>query len=70
MAEKHRVLIVGADGADPGILSRLIAGEESELTRLALVNKRMPYVGHKPLRYAGIKLYERALQMFSGNPLH
>jgi glycine/D-amino acid oxidase-like deaminating enzyme len=52
------------------ILSRLIAGDESELTQLALVNKRMPYVGHEPLRYAAIKLYERALHMFSGNPLH
>ena len=51
------------------ILSQLIAGDESELTQLALVNKSMPYVGHEPLRYGAIKLYERALQMFSGNPL-
>ena len=51
------------------ILSQLIAGDESELTSLALVNKSMPYVGHEPLRYGAIKLYERALQMFSGNPL-
>jgi glycine/D-amino acid oxidase-like deaminating enzyme len=52
------------------ILSQLIAGDESELTKLALVNKRMPYVGHEPLRYAAVKLYERALSMFSSNPLH
>jgi len=52
------------------ILAQLIAGEESELTKLALVNKTLPYVGHEPLRYAGVKLYERALGMFSGNPLH
>ena len=51
------------------ILSQLIAGDESELTSLALVNKRMPYVGHEPLRYAAIKLYERVLQGFSSNPL-
>jgi glycine/D-amino acid oxidase-like deaminating enzyme len=52
------------------ILAKLIAGDESDLTRLALVNKSMPYVGHEPLRYAAVKLYERALMMFSGNPLH
>jgi glycine/D-amino acid oxidase-like deaminating enzyme len=52
------------------ILAQLIAGEESELTKLALVNKTLPYVGHEPLRYAAVKLYERALGMFSGNPLH
>jgi glycine/D-amino acid oxidase-like deaminating enzyme len=52
------------------ILSRLISGDESRLTQLALVNKSMPYVGHEPLRYAAIKLYERALHLFSGNPLH
>ena len=52
------------------ILSQLMAGEDSDLTRLALVNKSMPYVGHEPIRYAGVKLYERALGMFSGNPLH
>jgi glycine/D-amino acid oxidase-like deaminating enzyme len=52
------------------ILTQLIAGDESELTRLALVNKSMPYVGHEPFRYAAVKLYERALHMFSSNPLH
>ncbi len=52
------------------ILSQLISGDESALTQLALVNKQLPYVGHEPLRYAAVKLYERALQMFSGNPLH
>ena len=52
------------------ILSELIAGDETGLTRLALVNKSMPYVGHEPLRYAAIKLFERALHSFSSNPLH
>jgi glycine/D-amino acid oxidase-like deaminating enzyme len=51
------------------ILSQLMAGEDSDLTRLALVNKSMPYVGHEPLRYAAIKLYERLLQRFSANPV-
>ena len=51
------------------IVSQLVAGEESALTALPIVNKRMPYVGHEPLRYAAVKLYERALHMFAGNPL-
>jgi glycine/D-amino acid oxidase-like deaminating enzyme len=51
------------------ILTHLIAGEESELTKLPLVNKSMPYAGHEPLRYAAVKLYERALNTFSRNPL-
>jgi glycine/D-amino acid oxidase-like deaminating enzyme len=51
------------------IVSQLVAGDESELTRLALVDKQLPYVGHEPLRYAAIKLYERILESFSSNPL-
>ena len=30
----------------------------------------MPYIGPEPVRYAAVKLYERALSMFSSNPLH
>jgi hypothetical protein len=29
----------------------------------------MPYVGHEPVRYLGVKLYEAALRRFGGNPL-
>jgi glycine/D-amino acid oxidase-like deaminating enzyme len=51
------------------IAAQLVAGEQTDLTRLPLVNKRMPYVGHEPFRYAAVKLMERALQMWSGNPV-
>jgi glycine/D-amino acid oxidase-like deaminating enzyme len=41
------------------IIADLIAGEESALTRLAMVNKRMPYIGPEPVRTIGSKLYRR-----------
>ena len=51
------------------IAAELVAGEESPLHHLPIVNHRIPYVGHEPLRYAAVKLYEYALQATSGNPV-
>jgi glycine/D-amino acid oxidase-like deaminating enzyme len=42
------------------IVAELINGEETSLTRLALVNKTMPYVGPEPVRNLGAAVY-RAL---------
>ena len=43
------------------ILAQLIAGEQTELTRLPFVNTLPPYLGHEPIRYPGMKLYEKML---------
>jgi glycine/D-amino acid oxidase-like deaminating enzyme len=51
------------------ILAQLVAGEQGPLTRLPIVSRRMPYVGHEPMRYAAVKIYERALRLLSGNPV-
>lgn len=51
------------------ILAQLIDGEAGGITRLPIVSRRMPYVGHEPLRYLGVKLTEAALNAFSGNPI-
>jgi glycine/D-amino acid oxidase-like deaminating enzyme len=51
------------------ILAQLIAGEDSSLTGLPIVGRRMPYIGHEPFRYPTIKLYEKALHLLSGNPV-
>jgi glycine/D-amino acid oxidase-like deaminating enzyme len=51
------------------ILAQLVAGERSALTELPIVGRRMPYVGHEPLRYPAIRLYERALRLLGGNPV-
>jgi hypothetical protein len=51
------------------ILAELIAGEQTPLARLPLVNRRMPYVVGEPLRYPLLKLYERALQLLGSNPV-
>ena len=42
------------------IVAERIAGEETELARLAMVDKRMPYIGPEPIRNLGAALY-RAL---------
>jgi glycine/D-amino acid oxidase-like deaminating enzyme len=51
------------------ILAELIAGEQTALTRLPLVGRRMPYVVGEPLRYPILKLYERALRLLGSNPV-
>ncbi|MBW1684886.1 MAG: FAD-dependent oxidoreductase [Deltaproteobacteria bacterium] len=51
------------------ILAELIAGEQTALTRLPLVSRRMPYVVGEPLRYPILKLYERALRLWGSNPV-
>jgi glycine/D-amino acid oxidase-like deaminating enzyme len=48
------------------IIGQLMSGERSQLTRLPLVNKALPYVGHEPFRYPAVKLYERALRLMQG----
>jgi len=40
------------------IISELIAGEESELTKLPVVNHQMPYQGPRALRIAFERLYK------------
>jgi len=39
------------------IAAELISGEDTPLTRLALVNKRMPYIGPEPIRNLGAAVY-------------
>jgi glycine/D-amino acid oxidase-like deaminating enzyme len=51
------------------ILAQLMAGEESPLTHLPIVGRRMPYVGHEPLRYPALKIYEWVLERFAENQL-
>jgi glycine/D-amino acid oxidase-like deaminating enzyme len=51
------------------ILAELIAGEQTALTHLPLVGRRMPYVVGEPLRYPMLKLYERLFRLFGSNPV-
>ncbi|UCE87280.1 MAG: FAD-dependent oxidoreductase, partial [Deltaproteobacteria bacterium] len=51
------------------IVAQLVAGEESPLTRLPIVGRRMPWVGPEPLRYLGIKVTERILELAGSNPV-
>ena len=39
------------------IVAELIAGEKTPLARLAMVNKRLPYIGPEPVRTLGARLY-------------
>jgi glycine/D-amino acid oxidase-like deaminating enzyme len=39
------------------IVAELIAGEKTPLARLAMVNKRLPYIGPEPIRTLGARLY-------------
>jgi glycine/D-amino acid oxidase-like deaminating enzyme len=41
------------------IISELYAREETDLTKLLVVNHLPPYIPSEPLRYAGVTLYER-----------
>jgi glycine/D-amino acid oxidase-like deaminating enzyme len=43
------------------VIADLMAGEETAITRLAFVNKKMPYVGVEPVRSMAFKLYRRML---------
>ncbi len=52
------------------VVADLVAGEETPLTRLAFVHKRMPYLGGEPFRYAGVKLYERFLRLTGGHAFY
>jgi glycine/D-amino acid oxidase-like deaminating enzyme len=51
------------------ILADLVAGEQSALTRLPIVDKRMPWLPPEPLRYAAVRLYEQYLLRAGSNPL-
>jgi glycine/D-amino acid oxidase-like deaminating enzyme len=51
------------------IVRDLMAGEESALTRLPIVGRRMPWVGPEPLRYLGVKVSERIFELASTNPV-
>jgi glycine/D-amino acid oxidase-like deaminating enzyme len=39
------------------IVAELISGEETPLTRLAMVNRKMPYLGPEPVRSLGAAIY-------------
>ena len=41
------------------IVAELIAGEETPLTRLAMVDKTMPYIGPQAIRSVGARIYRR-----------
>ena len=43
------------------IISQLIAREETDLTRLSIVNRSMPFVPPEPLRYTGVSIYKKLL---------
>ena len=51
------------------ILARLVAGDSDALTKLPIVNKRMPYLGPEPIRSVGMRLYEWALETLGTNPV-
>jgi glycine/D-amino acid oxidase-like deaminating enzyme len=51
------------------ILADLVAGETSDLTRLPIVDKRMPWLPPEPFRYAAVRLYEQYLLRAGPNPL-
>ncbi len=44
------------------IISDLIAGEKNDFTDFFLVNRSLPYVGPRSLRYAGFQLEKRMMQ--------
>jgi glycine/D-amino acid oxidase-like deaminating enzyme len=52
------------------VVADLVAGDQTPLTQLAFVHKRMPYLGHEPLRYPAVKLYERALRLTGGHAFY
>jgi glycine/D-amino acid oxidase-like deaminating enzyme len=52
------------------IVADLVAGEQTPLTDLPIVSRRMPWVGPEPVRYLGTRLAALALSAGEGNPLH
>jgi hypothetical protein len=52
------------------VVADLVSGEQTPLTRLAFVHKRMPYVGHEPLRYVAVKLFETVLRLTGGHAFY
>ena len=52
------------------IVADLVAGEQTPLTDLPIVSRRMPWVGPEPVRYLGTRLAALALGAGDGNPLH
>ncbi len=49
------------------IITELIAGESSELTRLFVVNHKIPYAGPAALRMAAVTLYKEYLKRWGSN---
>ena len=45
------------------IISQLYAGEDTELTRFAFVNRGIPYIPPEPARYMGLSLFKKFLKM-------
>ncbi len=43
------------------VVADLVTGEETPITRLAFVNKKMPYVGAEPVRSVAFSLFRRIL---------
>jgi glycine/D-amino acid oxidase-like deaminating enzyme len=48
------------------LIAQLMAAEQTDLTRLPIVNKSLPYLGPEPFRYPVVKLYERLLHLMEG----
>jgi glycine/D-amino acid oxidase-like deaminating enzyme len=51
------------------IISDLVAGEQSDFTRLPFVNRMFPYSGPDPYRHMGLKAYLAYLDKFGTNVL-
>jgi glycine/D-amino acid oxidase-like deaminating enzyme len=43
------------------VVADLMTGEETPITRLAFVNKAMPYIGVEPMRSMGFEIYRRVM---------
>jgi hypothetical protein len=52
------------------IISELMAGEESDLTKLCVVNHQMPYLGPSSLRIVFERLYKWYLTRTSAKTVH
>jgi glycine/D-amino acid oxidase-like deaminating enzyme len=51
------------------IIGDLVAGEESDFTKLPFVNRKFPFSGSEPYRFMGIKAYFAYLDKFGTNML-
>jgi glycine/D-amino acid oxidase-like deaminating enzyme len=49
------------------IIGELVAGEESDFTKLPFVNRKFPYSGSEPYRFVSIKAYLAYLDKFGTN---